>query len=320
MSSPVRATAPGKIILFGEHAVVYGQPAIAVPVQQVQATAMIEAASPRGGLTLVAADLDRVVPLADAPADDPLAAMARLTLDHLGVSPPDAVLTIRSSIPIASGLGSGTAVSTAIVRALSAFVGNLLPSGTVSRLVYEVEKMHHGTPSGIDNTVVAYGLPVFFVRGQKIETFRVGAPLHLLIGDTGVASSTRVVVNDVRRGWGEDRIRYERLFRQVGGVVRQARALIEDGSRMPRLGELMDLNHGLLHDMEVSSPELERLVAAARAVGALGAKLSGAGRGGNMIALVVPAEVQRVGNALRQAGAVRVIETVVSASATAHER
>jgi len=320
MNSPVRATAPGKIILFGEHAVVYGQPAIAIPVQQVQATATIEPAAPRGGLTLVAADLERVVPLADAPDDDPLAAMARLTLAHLGVSPPDAALTIRSSIPIASGLGSGTAVSTAIVRALSAFVGNVLPSETVSRLVYEVEKLHHGTPSGIDNTVVVYGLPVFFVRGRTIETFQVGTPLYLLIGDTGVASPTRVAVNDVRRGWEQDKIRYERLFRQVGDLVRQARALIEDGNSAPQLGELMDRNHGLLHDMQVSSSELEHLVAAARAAGALGAKLSGAGRGGNMIALVAPADTQRVSNALRQAGAVRVIETAVSASAAAHEQ
>jgi len=319
VNSSVRATAPGKIILFGEHAVVYGQPAIAVPVQQLQATAAIEPALPRSGLTLIAADLERTVRLADAPVDDPLAAMARLTLTHLGVSPPDAVLIIRSSIPIASGLGSGTAVSTAIVRALAAYLGRELAAETVSRLVYEVEKLHHGTPSGIDNTVVVYGMPVYFVRGKMIETFRVGTPLHLLIGDTGVASPTRLAVNDVRRAWETDKIRYERLFRQIGEVVGRARALIEDGESALQLGELMNRNHQLLHDMHVSSLPLESLVTAARAAGALGAKLSGAGRGGNMIALVAPAKVQRVSEALHDAGAVRVIETVVSASAAAYE-
>jgi mevalonate kinase len=333
----VIATAPGKIILFGEHAVVYGQPAIAVPVHQVQAAATVAPGLPGSGLILSAVDLGRVTPLAEAAADDPLAAMARLTLAYLDASPPDATLTVRSTIPVASGLGSGAAVSTVIVRALAAYLGRELEPTLVSRLVYEVEKLHHGTPSGIDNTVVAYGMPVYFRRGQRPETFQVGAPLHLVIGDTGVASPTRIAVGDVRRGWERDTQRYERLFAQVGALVRQARELIEgdalstryardalqsltessalslskSGADVAGLGELMDRNHELLCQMDVSSPELERLVAAARAAGALGAKLSGAGRGGNMIALVKPGDEARVAGALRQAGAVRVINTAV---------
>jgi mevalonate kinase len=320
MNGPVIRTAPGKVILFGEHAVVYGQPAIAVPVQTLQATATVEPASPGSGLTLVAADLERVIPLVKAPGDDPLAAVARLTLSHLNVDPPDARLTIRSTIPIASGLGSGTAVSTAIVRALTAFLGRELAPATVSRLVYEVEKLYHGTPSGIDNTVVAYGMPVFFVRGRAVEIFDVGEALHLLIGDTGVASSTRVVVGDVRKGWEKDPIRYERLFAKVGELVREARALIESGGNAARLGQLMDRNHELLRAMGVSSAGLERLVRAAQASGALGAKLSGAGRGGNMIALVSPGKEAHMTEALRQAGAAHVLKTVVQMSARARGR
>jgi mevalonate kinase len=312
-NGPVVSTAPGKIILFGEHAVVYGQPAIAVPVHQVQATATVEPGTPGSGLILSAVDLDRITSLAEASDDDPLAMMARLTLAHLNASPPDAILTLRSTIPVASGLGSGAAVSTAIVRALTAYLGHELEPETVSWLVFEVEKLHHGTPSGIDNTVVAYGMPVHFIRGQGAETFTVGAPLHLLIGDTGVASPTRVAVGDVHRAWERETARYERLFVQVGQVVRQARALIEAGGDAVQLGELMERNHELLREMDVSSPELERLVTAAREAGALGAKLSGAGRGGNMIALVAPGEEARVASALRQAGAARVIGTVVPA-------
>jgi mevalonate kinase len=312
----ITATAPAKVILFGEHAVVYRRPAIAVPVEQVQATATLEPAPPGQGLTLVALDLDLVISLAEAPEDDPLAVMARLTLEHLAGSPPDATLTIHSTIPIASGLGSGTAVSTVIVRALAGYMGRELTSATVSRLVYEVEKLHHGTPSGIDNTVVAYGRPVFFVRDETLETFGVGTALQLLIGDTGIASPTRVAVGDVRRGWEQDGERYERLFSEVGEIVREARALIERGDDMARLGVLMDRNHELLREMAVSSPELDHLVAAAGAAGALGAKLSGAGRGGNMIALTTVSERARVAEALRRAGAVRVIETVVSSWAT----
>jgi mevalonate kinase len=310
----VTATAPGKIILFGEHAVVYGQPAIAVPVHQVQATATIVPGLAGSGLVLSAVDLDRVTPLAEASDDDPLAAVTRLALAHLDAPPPDATLAVRSTIPIASGLGSGAAVSAAIARALAAYVGHELETETINQIVYEVEKLHHGTPSGIDNTVVVYGAPVYFVRGQAPQTFVVGAPLHLVIGDTGVASPTRIAVGDVRQGWERETARYERLFAQVGQVVVGARQLVEVGGRAAELGELMDRNHGLLRRMGVSSPELDRLVAAARAAGALGAKLSGAGRGGNMIALVEPGAQVCVADALRRSGAVRVINTVVPAS------
>ncbi len=319
MNKPAVGMAPGKVILFGEHAVVYGQPAIAVPVRQVWATTSIEPAPPQSGLTLIATDLERVIPLSDAPEDDPLAAIVRLSLAHLNVAPPDAIVTIRSTIPIASGLGSGTAVSTAIVRALAKYLERELSPATVSQLVYEVEKLHHGTPSGIDNTVVAYGMPVFFIKGEKIETFGVGAPLHLLIADTGVASSTRVAVGDVRRGWERDRLQYERLFLRVGEVVREARVLIEAGGCAGRLGELMNINHALLCEMGVSSTELDRLVTSARTAGALGAKLSGAGRGGNAIVLATPGDEARVAEALRQGGAVRVIKTVVSPPFTDRE-
>jgi mevalonate kinase len=310
-SNSVTATAPGKIILFGEHAVVYGQPAIAVPVHQVQATATVVPSPADSGLVLSAVDLDRMTPLAGASGDDPLAVVTRLALAHLGASAPNATLVVHSTIPIASGLGSGAAVSAAIVRALAAYLGHELETETVNQMVYEVEKLHHGTPSGIDNTVVVYGAPVYFVRGQAPQTFVVGAPLHLVIGDTGVASPTWVAVGDVRRGWEREAIRYERLFAQVGQIVVRARELLEAGGSVAELGELMDRNHEFLRQMGVSSPELERLLAAARAAGALGAKLSGAGRGGNMIALAEPGDQMYVADALRQAGATRVINTTI---------
>jgi mevalonate kinase len=309
MAQATVATAPGKIILFGEHAVVYGEPAIAVPLKQLRATVSVEAALPGSGLTLVAADLDRVIPLETATENDPLAAMARLTLEHLDANAPDATLTIRSNIPMASGLGSGTSVSTAIVRALASHLGYQLPNEVVSQLVYAVEKLYHGTPSGVDNTVIAFEMPVYFTKGQAIETFEIAGELVFLIGDSGVASSTRVAVGDVRRGWQNEPDRYERVFRSIGALVREARSLVEIGGSLDLLGELMDLNHRLLRELAVSNALLDGLVSAARAAGALGAKLSGAGRGGNMIALVKPQDTEMVSHALRTAGAVRVIRT-----------
>jgi mevalonate kinase len=309
MAKVTDATAPGKIILFGEHAVVYGEPAIAVPLRQLRATASVETAPPGSGLTLIAADLDRVIPIETASENEPLAAMARLTLEHLNASTPDATLTIRSDIPIASGLGSGTAVSTAMARALAAYLGYELPPADVSQLVYAVEKLYHGTPSGVDNTVIAYEMPVFFVRGQALETFEISGNFVFLIGDSGVPSSTRIAVGDVRRGWQKKPERYEQLFRKIGSLVREARSLFDTGGSLDLLGVLMDQNHRLLRELSVSSAQLDGLVQAAREAGAVGAKLSGAGRGGNMIALVEPQDSDVVAHALCSAGAVRVIRT-----------
>lgn len=310
-SVPIQSSAPGKVILFGEHAVVYERPAIAVPVTQVRAIVTVESAPPGSGLTLVASDLGKSIALATAPQDEPLAAAARSTLAHLSAPEPDAVLTISSTIPIASGLGSGAAVSTALVRALASFLGHTLEPAEVSALVFEVEKIHHGTPSGIDNTVVAYEQPVYFVLGRPVERLTVGAPFTLLIGDTGKPSSTKKVVRSVRRVWRRELARYDALFDQVGDITDQARRAIETGD-IDALGPLMDENHALLIELGVSSSQLNELVETARFAGALGAKLSGAGRGGNMIALVEDDFAEDVTEALREAGAKRVICTRVA--------
>lgn len=307
------ATAPGKMILFGEHAVVYGRPAIAVPVSQVRARAVVSAdpLAPSGKVRVLAPDIGLEADLADLPDSQPLRRALDLTLAELGLSrSPACTVRISSTIPLAAGLGSGAAVSVAVIRAFTAFLGRQLPDERISAVAFEVEKLHHGTPSGVDNTVVTYARPVYFVRGQPIETLRVPAVLHFVIGDTGVSSPTAIAVGDVRKAWQADPSQYERLFEAVGELVQQARAAIETG-RSQRLGALMDENQHLLAEMGVSSPELERLSAAARAAGALGAKLSGGGRGGNMIALVAAEQSQPVADALRSAGATRTIETEV---------
>jgi mevalonate kinase len=204
----------------------------------------------------------------------------------------------------------------ALIRAFSAFLGRPLADARVSALAYAVEKIHHGSPSGIDNTVITHAQPVFFQRGKDgqedlIETFQVAAPFILLIGDTGIPSVTSIAVGDLRSLWQADSGQYEALFDAAGRIAVSARALIERGEP-EGLGPLMDENQVLLRQMQVSSPELEHLVKAARQAGALGAKLSGAGRGGNMIALVQTETAACVEQALIEAGAVRVISTTVS--------
>ncbi len=307
------ASAPGKIILFGEHAVVYQQPAIAAPVTQVRAKAVVmpDVRGQPGRGQIIAPDLGVNADLRDLPGDHGLAAAVTDLLAHLGIGrAPAFTLKITSTIPFAAGLGSGAAVSVAILRAMSAFLGQPLPDEQINALTYEVEKIYHGTPSGIDNTVVTYAAPVYFVRGQPITRLRVARPFTLVIADTGVSSPTSVTVGDVRTGWQADPARYEEMFAAVGQIGQQARAAIENGNPAA-LGPLMDDNHYWLREMGVSCSELERLVLAARNAGALGAKLSGGGRGGNMIALVEPHAAPRVVYALEAAGAVRTIVTEV---------
>jgi mevalonate kinase len=242
---------------------------------------------------------------------DPLAAIVNLTLAYLNCPRPQLEITVHSTIPIASGLGSGAAISTAIVRALAQFAGrpDIAPE-VVSQLVYEVEKLYHGTPSGIDNTVIAYQQPVYFLRGEPLQTFNVAHPFTVVVGNTGIASSTKKAVGDVRRGWEIDPARYEAWFDWIGAIVQQARSAIEAGT-LDRLGPLLDQNHVLLRELDVSSLELERLILAAKQAGASGAKLVGGGRGGNMIALVNDQQREAVIAALKEAGAVNVLVTEI---------
>ncbi len=305
------AHACGKVILCGEHAVVYGRPAIAIPVTEVQAQAYVEAGPAGQGALVIAPDLDRRVVVRAAPDDDPLAHIVRGVLKAIGQGQdPDLTITVTSTIPIARGMGSGTAVSTAIVRALARHFDHWLSSQAISDLVYQTEVLYHGTPSGIDNTVIAFEKPVYFVKGVTREVFWVGRPFLLAVADTGIASPTREVVGDLRRRYQADPTRYEPLFDRIGEIAMAARSAIAQG-QTSELGRLMDENHALLQEIGVSCPELDRLVAAARQAGALGAKLSGAGWGGNMIALITEETRGSVDMLLRLAGAVRVIITQV---------
>ncbi len=306
------ASASGKAILFGEHAVVYGQPAIAVPLSHIRATVQIEHLD-KGttGVLIDAPDISQSYWLREADRDDPLASAVRLTLDELGVKAPfDAHLAIHSELPIASGLGSSAAVSVAVTRALSAHLMKPLEVETISKIAYAIECIHHGTPSGIDNTVVAYEKPVYFIREHQPEVLQISAPLNLVIGDTGVSMRTTIPVSLLRERWEKDPGKYGGWFEEIGEIVIEARTMLKTGS-IDSLGDLMNQNQMLLEDMGLSSLELQRLISAARESGALGAKLSGAGMGGIMLALVEPDTAPIVETALRKAGAKQVFITEV---------
>ncbi|MBE0699836.1 MAG: mevalonate kinase [Anaerolineaceae bacterium] len=308
------ATAPGKIILFGEHAVVYGRPAIAVPVTQVRARAAVIAApaGKPGEVHIIAKDIRLDKRMDQLPVNHPLALAVKGVAQILGIkSLPSLRIEITSTIPIASGLGSGASVTVAIARALSEFLGHPLADSDISAIAFKVDQRHHGTPSGIDNTVIAYTQPVFYVRGEPFERLHPCQPFTVIIGNTGISSPTGIVVKDVNRRWQSAKSEYEHIFDNIGDLAYQARHKIEQGP-VEEIGGLMNENQALLQKLDVSSQDLDRLITAALAAGAAGAKLCGGGRGGNMIALVNDENANQVASALREAGAVNTIITTIN--------
>ena len=309
------ANAAAKLILLGEHAVVYGHPALAVPLTKPTARAMVRLTAPGRPITVELEDFGvrwsrgRRASRRTAPFAKIVQAALR---ECPSVAPSGWKLVVRSKIPCGCGLGSGAAVASAAFRAIFRFFGVRADPRTLSNMVYEIEKLHHGTPSGIDNTVIAMGRPVLF---RKDSGWRfLAAPkrrFSIIVGHTGTSHRTADVVADVAKARAAAPAAYDAVFREIGGIARRGAAAFQKG-RFAELGRLMDRNQTLLERIGVSSPKIDRLVAAARKAGALGAKLSGAGRGGCMAAITDdPACARRVRGALRSAGAPLAVVTEV---------
>jgi len=305
------SSAPAKAILVGEHAVVHGQPAIALPLPQLRAYVDArESALPLKVTSSNAASAPFCRREGEVNSTDPLMRAIALTAQHFSARALQGKLVIRSDIPIAGGLGSGAAVSAALARGVAALLGHELATAALNSIVYETEKLHHGTPSGIDNTVIVHERPVYYVKNQPIDFIGINCPFTLVVGDTGVPSLTRAAVTDVRALLEREPKQTQRLFDQIGAITARAKAAIIAGDHR-QIGILMTQNHRLLRALDVSSASLDRLVEAALRAGAYGAKLSGGGRGGVMIALAPPDAIVSIEQALMRAGAKRVIVSSV---------
>ena len=297
-----KGIAPAKTILFGEHAVVYGEPGIAMPLWGITTTAFFlplqnlnrkqefHISSPLIGLE---ADFSEI-------SDDlPLKKLIILLTDLLHLTElPAKILRIETTIPIASGLGSGAACSVAVIRAFFDEYQCDFDDAEVSAIAFEIEKYYHGSPSGLDNTTISFGKPVYFQKGKGFEILQVGSKLNLIVADTGIPSVTSAVVQDVRKNYEKN----QPFLKEIGRIVEKARPAIEKGN-VREIGLLMNENHEFLRKIDVSCYELDFAVETARKHGALGAKLTGAGRGGNFIALAEnPSEMVEIKESLKQIG------------------
>ncbi len=301
---PATGSASGKVILFGEHAVVYGAPAIAVPINGLRATATFTpAADSLSELEIVADGIALNTRLSKLATGHPLAAAILETLRSLTIpNPPAGKLQVQSTIPAAAGLGSSAAVTIALARALAASLSRELTPHAAAHIAQSVETLQHGTASGIDPTVIAHNTALYFKKGSDPIFLQPSKSLMLIVADTGEPGSTRNAVAAVRARYDANPSHHQTIFAQIGALSDAARGWLANGAQA-ELGELMHENQRLLQLLGVSTTMLDNLCAAARQSGAFGAKLTGAGTGGCMIALVDRQTAGRVQAALLAAGA-----------------
>lgn len=274
-----RGLACGKVILLGEHSVVYGRPAIAAGLPR-----GAEARAVRAEASVLAVEPWGVEVCPDPHAEKSLTRAFAALLEAGGWSEPVRI-EARVELPGGSGLGSSAALGVAVMRAIDRLFG--LERGEASELEVSLawERVFHGNPSGIDNALAIAGGLGWYVRGQEIERVRARRSFTLVIGDSAEPCSTKITVSEVARQHAKDRDRMEKQFDAIASIVRNGRLAIETAD-MRSLGQLFDMNQSLLAGMLISTGTLEEMIAAARSAGALGAKLTGGGGGGCMIALV----------------------------------
>ncbi|MBU0586746.1 mevalonate kinase [Candidatus Micrarchaeota archaeon] len=287
-----------KTILLGEHFVVYGLPAIGaalskkIEIEVTKAPHMkIEAAHADGKLLLGLEAAKKSMKITE----------------NFNVK-------IKSEIPIGSGLGSSAALSVAFVRAVADESKMFITDHEISKHAYESERVFHGVPSGIDNTLATQGGAILFQKtqtGAEITPLKIGRPLNLVIGNTGKKrGSTEDIISAVKARRDKNPEIYNDLFNAEKKMIDSAVTAISSG-KIEDLGEFMNINHGLLCSMGVSSRENEMIIYAARDLGALGAKITGAGCGGSCTILAKNEKnAEEIANEIRKLGFIAITSLV----------
>jgi len=317
-----KATAPGKLILFGEHSVVYDKLGIAAAVNLLttSTTEWKEAGNKidlndRGNLfklsfqeldsflklikqKIAEKKVDEIIQIQKADYMTATKAVLAKVIKDLEITKPFK-LDITTEIPLAAGLGSGSSCFASISAALQKLVKNKLDIKLVEQHSYFGDIICHGTPSGIDNNTVTYGNYIKFRKSEGVTQIQMKKKLPIVIGYTGTRGSTAELVAGVKKLRDERPEYINGVLNQMEKIANFAIEEIENGD-LKKIGMLMNQNHKCLRELGVSHPKLEELVEIALANGAFGAKLTGAGGGGNMYALCK--DQQKVANAFEEAG------------------
>ncbi|MCE7737601.1 MAG: mevalonate kinase [Candidatus Heimdallarchaeota archaeon] len=286
-----KGSAPGKVIIAGEHSVVYGYPAIAVALG-IRCNAVTTNGDP--GILINSLDLNKncrygIQDIAQLKRGetvhdsfDSIALAISETLNRLDKEI-NIEIEIHSQIPISAGLGSSAAVVVASIAAVLDLYQKTLPKKDISSIAFESEKITHGKPSGIDNSIATYGGILRFQSGS-IEQKELKHTIPLIIGNTKITRDTKKLVGGVSDLKTSHKNIIEPILQTMGDLADRAETFIEN-KELEKLGKILDINQGLLDSIGVGHNELSKYVWKARSAGALGAKLTGAGGGGCMIAL-----------------------------------
>ena len=290
-------TAAGKIILFGEHAAVYGRHVLALPVRD----AVRVSVQPSSGGTSLAIPAWGIARNINHDSATGIDAAIGLILKRLRQPLIDYAIHVDSTLPPGMGLGSSAAIAVAITRAFCYYLDLDVDDAQVNAIAFECEKLAHGTPSGVDNTLSTYAKPMLFRNDGTlhIQTLELTEPPPLLIACSHETGLTSEQVAGVRRRRERSPDRYDAIFDEIDELSRRGAQLLQVQD-YDELGLLMNICHGLLNAIEVSTPQIEDIVAIARRAGAVGAKLTGGGGGGSVVALC-PTEAGRVAEALQEA-------------------
>ena len=275
----------GKTILFGEHFVVYGLPAIASALSS-YTTADLEIEEGKGWEVV---DNRSATPgYKEKKYDEAMQSIKNvIKFTNIDVGCQKLKITFSGDLIAASGVGASAAQATSLARAIN----------DTFTLMLSAEKAYHGTPSGIDNTASTYGGLIWFEKNlnggkNKIERVKLGKKIPLVIANTGITASTAEVVADVRKLKEANPLKFEKIFSDYHNLVIDAKVALLEGD-MKTIGRLMTENHKLLQQITVSAEVNDKLVDLAIKNGALGAKLTGTGRGGLIIALAESEEIQQ---------------------------
>jgi mevalonate kinase len=293
----------GKVILFGEHFVVHGVPGI---VSAIDSTTDAEVKKASKGIN-IRDERKTAKGYSEEKRLQQLESIDRM-LKAMGIDPKIALdIWVGGTLPGFSGLGASAASSVAIARAIAQELGMKVVDEKINQVAFEGEKAYAGNPSGIDNTAATYGGLMWFKKnldgGQDlVERLSIEAPVEIVIGSTGKVANTKAMVEGVEERKRKTPKKYNAAFKRAEELAYEGKAALESYD-LKKIGELMNENHQLLQEIEVSSKELNLLVDVACKHGAFGAKLTGGGGGGCMVALTPSKELQdKVANAIKSLG------------------
>lgn len=281
----------GKCILFNEHFVVYGIPSI---VSAISDTTVAAAERTQSGGVQITDNRPATPGYKEQYLEQQKDSLRRI-LEAMNIEPEENItITLGGNLYAASGVGASAASCTAIARALNNLFDMGLDADSINEIAYEGEKGYHGTPSGVDNTASTYGGLIWFVKGEKniFDPITMKEPVEIVMGNTGKVANTKAAVAGVRERKEKFPEKYDRIFAEAHEMAHTARKALEGGD-IAEVGRLMNVNHGLLQQIEVSNNDLDMLVETARDAGAVGAKMTGGGLGGYMVALTPGKELQK---------------------------